>query len=394
MIDLSRDQDLPLLIRVSGADRPGVTSELLRLLAGTDAELQDMEQLVVRERLTLDVLVRLSDDRVVRDILYWGFSHGLQVDFERVAAQSRRAMLTRHAVTVLGAQLTPGALAAVATAIGDHGGNIDRIVRLATKPVTAYDLIVITSDVTNLQQALVEVAAEQSIDIAVQVNGLERRAKRLVVMDVDSTLIRDEVIELLAEEAGCLPQVGWITQQTMAGELDFETSLRERVRLLRGLDAAAVERVRTRIRLTPGARTFVRTLKRLGFCVAIVSGGFTPYTDWLRTELDLDYAYANELEVSDGRLTGEVVGPVVDRARKAALLAEIAARQGVPLSQTVAVGDGANDLDMLAAAGLGIAFNAKPVVRAQADTTVSVPYLDAILFMLGIRGSDVDREAA
>jgi phosphoserine phosphatase len=184
--------------------------------------------------------------------------------------------------------------------------------------------------------------------------------------------------------------VASITERAMRGELDFEGSLRERVRLLKGLDLAAVERVRGRIQLTPGARTFVRTLKRLGYAVAIVSGGFTVFTAWLQERLDLDHAHGNTIEIVDGRLTGEILGPVVDRARKAELLAEIAAAEGVPLSQTVAIGDGANDLDMLAAAGMGIAFNAKPAVRDQAQVTVSVPYLDAILFMLGLRYTDVD----
>ncbi len=383
----------PLLIRVSGRDRPGLTRDLLGLLAGAGAVLEDMEQLVVRERLTLDVLVRLAgaDDRVVRDVLYWGFTHGLKVDFERVEARSRRADRTRHAVTVLAPTLAPSALAAVADAITETGGTIDRIVRMATHPVTAYDLVVIAGDVDAMRRSLVQVAQQHEIDVAVQVNGLERRAKRLVVMDVDSTLISDEVIELLADEAGCGSEVAAVTARAMAGELDFEQSLRTRVRALTGLDLAAVERARRRVRLTPGARTFVRTLQRLGFCVAIVSGGFTVFTDRLAADLGLDYAYANTLEIHAGRLTGEVLGDVVDRARKADLLAEIAAAEGIPLSQTVAVGDGANDVDMLAAAGLGIAFNAKPVVRAQADTTVSVPYLDAILFMLGIRGSDVER---
>ncbi len=383
----------PLLIRVSGRDRPRLTRDLLALLAAAGAQLEDMEQLVVRERLTLDVLVRLADadDAVVRDILYWGFTHDLKIDFERVEATSRRAGLVRHAVTVLGRPLNPSALAAVADAVAETGGNIDRIVRLATDPVTAYDLIVIAGDVVAMQRALVAVSHTHGIDVAVQVNGLERRAKRLVVMDVDSTLITDEVIELLADEAGCRDRVAAITARAMAGELDFEASLRARVAQLAGLDLDAIERARTRITLTPGARTFVRTLQRLGFTVAIVSGGFTAFTDHLRAELGLDYAYANTLEVEDGRLTGRLTGPIVDRAGKAALLARIAAAEGVPLSQTVAVGDGANDLDMLGAAGLGIAFNAKPVVRAQADTTVSVPYLDAILFMLGIRGHDVLR---
>lgn len=386
------EEATPLLIRVSGRDRPRLTRDLLALVAAAGAELEDMEQLVVRERLTLDVLVRLggASDALVRDILYWGFRHEMKIDFERVEAVSRRAALRRHAVTVLGRPLRPDALAAVADAIAGTGGNIDRIVRLATTPVTAYDLVVIAPDPDAMRTALVTVSQQHAVDIAVQVNGLERRAKRLVVMDVDSTLIADEVIELLADEAGCRAEVEAVTTAAMAGELDFEASLRERVRRLAGLDGAALDRVAARIRLTPGARTFVATLQRMGFVVALVSGGFTVFTDRLMAELGLDHAYANTLEIVGGRLTGEVVGPVVDRARKAELLIQIAAELGISPSQTVAVGDGANDLDMLAASGLGIAFNAKPAVRARAHTTVSVPQLDVILFMLGVRGAEVE----
>jgi phosphoserine phosphatase len=212
-----------------------------------------------------------------------------------------------------------------------------------------------------------------------------------VVLDVDSTLIQDEVIELLAAEAGSLDQVRALTEQAMAGEVDFEDALRQRVALLEGLDLAALDRARGAMRLTPGARTFVRTLRRLGYTVGIVSGGFTHFTDRLAEELSLDHAVANQLEIVDGRLTGRVTGPVVDRRRKAELLAEFAAADGIPLSQVVAVGDGANDLDMLSAAGLGIAFNAKPVVQEAADTTVNVPYLDAILFVLGVTRDEVER---
>ncbi|HYP46583.1 MAG TPA: phosphoserine phosphatase SerB [Propionibacteriaceae bacterium] len=394
---IDEQPDRPLLIRVSGTDRPRLTRDLLRLLAAAGAELEDMEQIVVRERLTLDVLVRLSPtadsagDRLIRDVLFWGFTSGLKVDFEQVERESKRALLPRHAVTVLGQHLTPATLAEVVEAVAVTGGTVDRVVRLATQPVMAYDLVVIAGDAAAMRSALGRVAHDHAVDIAVQDDGLARRAQRLVVMDVDSTLIQDEVIELLAEEAGCRDEVAAVTDRAMAGELDFEGSLRARVRLLRGLDSAAIERARGRIRLTPGARTFVATLKRLGYAVAVVSGGFTVFTDRLRDELALDHAYANCLQLVDGVVTGEVVGPVVDRARKAELLAEIAAAEGVPLSQTVAVGDGANDLDMLAAAGLGIAFNAKPTVKSQADTTVSVPYLDAILFMLGLRGVDVER---
>lgn len=385
--------DRPWLIRIFGHDRPRLTAELLDLLGDEGAELEDMEQLVVRDRLTFDVLVRLgpAGSRTVQRVADWGARHGLSVSAAQVEPVSSRAELPRHAVTVLGKQLPPASLAAVTEAIADCGGNIDRIVRLATTPVVAYDFAVIVDHPDRMRRALMEVAHRHRLDIAVQAGGLERRAKRLVVLDVDSTLISDEVIELLAQEAGVGVEVSAITERAMAGELDFEASLRERVRLLAGLDGDAIDRARRRIRLTPGARTFVSTLQRLGAKVAIISGGFTPFTEWLRAELALDHAYANELEVANGVLTGNLLGRVVDRARKAELLAEIAATEGIPMSQTVAIGDGANDLDMLASAGLGIAFNAKPMVRRQVGTTVSVPYLDAILFMLGLRGRDVDR---
>jgi phosphoserine phosphatase len=218
-----------------------------------------------------------------------------------------------------------------------------------------------------------------------------RRAARLVVMDVDSTLIQDEVIDLLAAHAGCEEAVAGITERAMRGELDFEASLRERVALLKGLPASVFETVKDQVRLTPGARTFVRTLRRLGYRTAIVSGGFTPVTDHLRSTLQLDHAYANELEIEHGLLTGRVVGEIVDRAGKARLLREVAAAEGIALDQVVAIGDGANDLDMLATAGLGIAFNAKPAVREAAQTAVNVPYLDAILFLLGVRRDDIDQ---
>jgi phosphoserine phosphatase len=210
-------------------------------------------------------------------------------------------------------------------------------------------------------------------------------------MDVDSTLVQGEVIEMLAAEAGCLDEVAAVTTAAMSGELDFEQSLRARVKLLEGLPVDAVDRVRGQVRLTPGARTLVRTLKRLGWTVGIVSGGFTAVTDDLQRELGLDHALANVLEVVDGRLTGQLLGAVVDRAAKAAALRRFAEEEGLMPEQTVAIGDGANDLDMLAAAGLGIAFNAKQVVREAADTAISVPFLDAVLFLLGIPRDEVEQ---
>jgi phosphoserine phosphatase len=285
----------------------------------------------------------------------------------------------------------------VARSIADGGGNIDRIARIAKYPVTAYELTVSGGDLELIRRELGAAAKSHQIDLAVQAEGLFRRAKRLVVLDVDSTLIQDEAIELLSDHAGRREQVADITRRAMAGELDFEQSLRERVRLLKGTPSDVLDEVAASLRLTPGARTFIRTLRRLGMKIAVVSGGFTVFTDYLRSELALDHAVANALEIVDGVLTGELVGRVVDRAGKAQVLREIAEAEGIPLAQTVAVGDGANDLDMLTTAGLGIAFNAKPVVTEAADTAVSVPYLDAILFFLGIRRDDVeaaDRDVA
>lgn len=384
-----------VLVHVTGRDRPGLTAGLLDVLARGGARVHDIEQIVVRERLTLDLLIGVDAAQgVLKDLLFFGWQQGVDVDFEVVEEDSSRASKPRSKVTVIGTELSPDALGAVATAVADAGGNIDRIVRLARYPVVSYELEVVDGDLDAMRAALVEATRHHPIDVAVQPERLESRAKRLVMLDVDSTLIQDEVIELLAAEAGCQDAVVDITGRAMAGELDFEGSLRERVALLEGLDEAVLERVKDNIRLTPGARTFVRTLKRLGFRVAIVSGGFTVFTDHLKQLLDLDHAEANVLEVVDGKVTGRVLGPVVDRARKAEVLREICAAEGIPTEATVAVGDGANDLDMLGAAGLGIAFNAKPVVREAAVTTVSVPFLDAVLFLLGIRREEVERADA
>lgn len=386
-----------ILARVTGRDRPGITAAMLGAVAAAGAEIYDIEQVTTRDRLALDLLIGLPGDErgdtVLKDLLFIGWDRGLNVDFEEVEphASSRPGPPPlRHAVTVIGQPLGPDALGGIAGAIASVGANIDRITRLSRYPVVTFELVISGADEDRLHGTLLRAAGEHGVDVAVQREGLERRAKRLVVLDVDSTLIEDEMIDLLGDEAGRSDEVRAVTAAAMAGELDFEEALRRRVALLAGLDAEALERAGRRLTLTPGARTFVRTLKRLGFRIAIVSGGFTVVTDALRDQLGIDHAHANELEVSDGRLTGRIVGPVVDRTRKAEILREIAAADGVPLEQTVAIGDGANDLDMLSAAGLGIAFNARPVVRDAADTTLSVPYLDAVLFVLGIRREDVE----
>jgi phosphoserine phosphatase len=360
------------------------------VLSAGDCELYDVEQVVIRSRLSLNVLVSVPDDQsTVRDVLFYAWERGLEADFEPVTDSSAPSP-SRFAVSVIGAKVTPQAFGAVAEAIASAGGNIDSIERLSRYPVVSYELAVSGGDQKVMRAALLETSSGFGVDVAVQAEGIARRSKRLVVMDVDSTLIQDEIIDLLAAEAGQAEEVATITRQVMAGELDFSEALTARVAALEGLPIAALESVAERIQLTPGARTFVRTLKKMGMKIGIVSGGFTWFTDRLASDLGLDHAYANELEIEDQHLTGRIVGAPVDRARKAEILTEIARREAIALDQVVAIGDGANDLDMLATAGLGIAFNAKPVVRDAAHSAVSVPYLDAILFVLGIRRDEVD----
>ena len=386
------DDASALLVTVTGRDRPGITSGLCQALEHVGARVLDMEQVVVTGRLLLGLHVSPGAelDETHRVLAACAGELGVDVEVRPVAGRRGGHERARWYVVVLGQPLRAGALAAVTTVIAECGANIDRIHRLSRYPITSFELLVSGGDAPALRDGLARAAAAERIDVAVQRATLYRRAKRLIVMDVDSTLIQGEVIEMLAERAGHADAVRAVTERAMAGELDFTESLRERVSLLAGLPVGVVDEVVASVRLTPGARTLVRTLRRLGFTTAAVSGGFTQVIDHLRAELGVDHGAANRLQVRDGRLTGQVEGEVVDRAAKARLLRRFADAEGVPTAQVVAVGDGANDLDMLAAAGLGIAFNAKPVVREAADTAVSVPYLDAILFLLGITREEVE----
>ena len=381
-----------VLIIVTGPDRPGVTGVLFTALATHRVEVLDIDQAVIRGQLTLGVLVGTADD-----------PEGLREDVEQAMAVLRmsvrvaidqpgddRRRFPTHAVVVLGRPLQARAIGELALRFGRLGVNIEAIKRIADYPVTGLELSVRAPDDDALRSAVVEIGAAVGVDIAVERIGISRRAKRLIVFDVDSTLITGEVIEMLAEHTGTRAAVEQITAAAMRGELDFAESLRARVATLEGLDAAVIDEVGAALVLTPGARTTVRTLKRLGYRCGIVSGGFTQVTRHLVDELELDFAAANTLEVVDGRLTGRVVGEIVDRAGKASALRRFAAQFGVGLNQTVAVGDGANDIDMLSAAGLGIAFNAKPLVAGFADTTLNQPFLDPVLFILGISRDEIE----
>jgi phosphoserine phosphatase len=380
-----------LLITLTGEDRPGVTSSILGTLSRAGVEVVDIEQIVLRGRLVLGVLVTAPRDWKKLRTAVVGAAEGLgmNVEVERGIGDNRSRGAGRAHVTVIGMPLKAAAMAAVAGRIADSGANIDRIERMARYPVTAIDLHVSGTEPEALRTALAAEAARQGVDIAVQPANLLRRGMRLIVMDVDSTLIQGEVIEMLAAHAGCEDEVARVTEAAMRGEIDFEESLRSRVALLAGVEESALDAVYDAIVLAPGARTLVRTLRRLGYRFAIVSGGFSQITDRLAVDLGIHFSRANELEIVDGRLTGRIVGDVVDRAGKAAALRQFAAEVGVPEASVIAIGDGANDLDMLNAAGLGIAYNAKPVVRDAADTAVNVPYLDAIIYLLGISREEV-----
>jgi phosphoserine phosphatase len=381
-----------LLLTVSGKDRPGVTSAVFATLTHAGVEVLDIEQIVLRRQLILGILVTAPRDwRRLRDTVQaTARSLGMSVDIDHGTGDNRGRREGRSHVTVIGAPLKAAAMAAVAGRIADSGANIDRIERMARYPVTAIDLHVSGANPDRLRALLSLEAAAQGVDIAVQSASLLRRAMRLIVMDVDSTLIQGEVIELLAAHSGHAAEVEQVTERAMRGELDFEESLRERVALLAGIPSTALDEVYDELVLAPGARTLVRTLRRLGYRFALVSGGFSQITDRLAEDLGIHYSRANELEIVDGTLTGRIVGDVVDRAGKAAAARYFAEQVGVPLESVVAIGDGANDLDMLEVAGLGIAYNAKALVQEAADTTVNVPYLDAIMYLLGISREEIE----
>lgn len=390
-------EKVSVLITVTGVDRPGVTSALFEVLSAHQVDLLNVEQVVIRDRLTLGVLVSARPDIAAGDSLRDNVTAaihklGLDVTIERSDDVPIIDEPSTHTIVVLGRPITAAAFGAVARETAALGVNIDFIRGISDYPVTGLELRVSAPPEAGgqLKENLARLASEQGVDIAVESYGLERRAKRLIVFDVDSTLIQGEVIEMLAERVGAGEAVAAITDAAMRGEIDFAESLHQRVATLAGLPADVLDEVGAELELTAGARTTIRTLRRLGFHCGVVSGGFRQVIDPLAHELMLDFVAANELEIIDGKLTGRVVGEVIDRAGKAKALRNFAAQAGVPMEQTVAVGDGANDIDMLTAAGLGVAFNAKPALREIADASLSHPYLDTVLFILGVTRAEIE----
>ncbi|QUR66819.1 phosphoserine phosphatase SerB [Mycobacterium spongiae] len=385
------------LITVTGVDQPGVTSALFEVLSRHSVELLNVEQVVIRGRLTLGVLVSgaptVADPAALRDDVEAAIhDFGLEVTIQRSDDLPVVREPSTHTIFVLGRPITARAFGAVAREVAALGVNIDFIRGISDYPVTGLELRVCVPPGAGgaLQTALTKVAGDQHVDVAVEDYGLAWRTKRLIVFDVDSTLVQGEVIEMLAARAGAQGTVAAITEAAMRGELDFAQSLQQRVATLAGLPATVIDDVAAQLELMPGARTTIRTLRRLGFRCGVVSGGFQRIIEPLARELMLDYVAANELEIVDGILTGRVVGPIVDRPGKAKALRDFADQYGVPMEQTVAVGDGANDIDMLSAAGLGVAFNAKPALREVADASLSHPYLDTVLFLLGVTRGEIE----
>ena len=390
-----------VLVTVAGPDAPGITASLTGIVARGGAVLLDIEQVVVQGQLLLVLLVGVPDEPgsgspVIKDLLFSAKELGLELDFQvlgdKPVTDAGVPRLT-WALTIIGDVVDAAAVNALTSCLAQHGANIDAIERLSDDTLSSLEIVIsLPKDegaAQRLRKDLVDIAAERAVDIALQRETLSRRAKRLVVMDMDSTLIRIEVIDELARAHGVYDEVAAITKAAMRGNLPYEESLQQRVKLLAGMPLEQVTRIATDAPITEGAEELLRVLRGLGLKTAVISGGFSIAADALRVRLGLDYAYSNQLEVKGGKLSGRVLDPLVGPQRKADLLDAIAQREGIALEQTIAVGDGANDLLMLEKAGLGIAFHAKPKLREAADTSLTRGGLDRILYLLGLRARDV-----
>lgn len=399
-----------VLIQVSGHDRPGLTAAFTRILARYKLNVLDIGQAVIHDTLSLGILVETPPGEdasaVLKDVLFEAHKLGTTVRFEPIDEDQYENWVAgqgkdRHIITLLARKITAEQLAEVTATIASNDLNIDSIARLSGRVHLDGEKVDENSracieisvrgaprNAETMRADFLAIANQHDVDIAFQRDSAFRRNRRLVVFDMDSTLIRSEVIDELAKEAGVGEQVADITERAMRGELDFNESFKARVALLEGLDESALERARQRIALTEGAERLISTLRMLGYRTAILSGGFTWFGRWLQERLGIDYVHANELEIENGKVTGRVAGTIVNGQRKAELLKEIAAQEGISLEQVIAVGDGANDLPMLGEAGLGIAFRAKPLVKKNAEQAISTLGLDGILYLMGVRDRD------
>jgi phosphoserine phosphatase len=398
-----------LLINVFGEDRPGVTSAITEVLSRYDISLLDIGQAVIHDQLSLAILAavpsQVNIDLVTDEVKSCLLIMDIRVKFLPISNQAYQNWVEqqgkpRHMVTLLARKIDAIHLALVTTLCANTGLNIDKIVRLSGRmqlddsdklgrACVEFSVRGEAHDPRAFRNSLLELASQHNIDIAYQEDNIYRRSRQLVVFDMDSTLIDAEVIDELAKEAGVGDQVAAITEAAMQGKLDFKQSFRQRLELLEGLSVDVLQKVAQRLQLNEGAEHLIKTLKQLGYKTAIVSGGFTYFAEHLQSILGVDYIYANELDTENGLVTGKVVGDVIDGQRKADLLRELAQREGLALEQVIAVGDGANDLPMLNIAGLGIAYQAKPLVKASAKQSISNLGLDGILYLLGYSDKDI-----
>jgi phosphoserine phosphatase len=403
-----------LLITVSGQDRPAVTSAVTGILAQHPCRILDIGQAVIHDHLSLGILAEFAQhsaaSEAVKNVLYAMHERNLQVRFTPITEAAYRDWVAqqgkeRHIVTLLGRQISAEDIAALTAILADHGLNIDTMTRLSGRTPLDVDpqlnqgqaCIEFSArgspqDSAQLRADFTALSARLNVDIAFQADNMYRRTRRLVCFDMDSTLIEAEVIDELAKAAGVGEQVAAITEAAMRGELDFKQSFARRMALLKGLDESVLADVAESLRFTEGCERLMATLKKLGYKTAILSGGFNYFGCYIQARLGVDYVFANELEIVDGKVTGRVIGDVVDGPRKAQLLRELALKENITLEQVIAVGDGANDLPMLSVAGLGIAFRAKPLVKASAKQAISNLGLDAILYLMGLRDRDIAQE--
>lgn len=404
----SKSSELELiLVNISGHDRPGVTSALTEILAQYDATILDIGQADIHHTLSLGILFKTTGDmsgNIMKDLLFKASELNVQIRFTPVSVKEYEAWVGRQGknrwiVTILGRRLTARQIAAVTSIIADQNLNIDSIQRLTgriplsegeeakTKACVEFSVRGNPNDANEMQSLFMKLSAEEDFDISLQQDTMYRRCRRLVCFDMDSTLIETEVIDELAERAGVGEKVKAITERAMRGEIDFDESFRERVALLKGLDESVMREIAENLPVTEGVSRMMEVLKRAGFKTAILSGGFTYFGNYLKQKFGIDYVYANELEIVDGKLTGRYVGDIVNGRRKAELLRLLAQVENIDIAQTIAVGDGANNLPMLTTAGLGIAFHAKPKVKATAGQSISTIGLDGVLYFIGFKDS-------